>query len=106
MPIFFSQQRTPVTALALAGALALATTCARHTSSTPQPLPSRDGSAAADVAASDALAAKDVSVDPPDGPLSPPPDPPAPPAPPTTTAVLTFRNDNFRTGAQLLERQL
>jgi outer membrane protein assembly factor BamB len=34
------------------------------------------------------------------------PPPPPPPPPPGSSAVLTFRNDNFRTGANLAEHQL
>lgn len=74
------------------------------------PLPTRDGplggasgAAGLDGGRSDAAAQPDVSVASMDTATAPPP---PPPPQPTSTAVLTFRNDTFRTGAQLLERQL
>jgi outer membrane protein assembly factor BamB len=114
-------QRPRVTALALAGALVLATSCyPPHEKKSPGepagssrglpplvnngPTTGASGQDAGLAPDASRTGERDVSVaPPPEGDL--PPAPPPPP-PPTSTAVLTFRNDTFRTGAQLLERQL
>src|SRR5687768_9621914 len=124
-----SFRRTPsqelLVSLAIAAALALATSCRYARKGEQEPvassggLPTLYGDASAAVSGGPGVGGagpavgpaaggpQDASVaTPPAGELPAPPPPPPPPPAPTSTAVLTFRNDTFRTGAQLLERQL